>query len=136
LGGKLGSGGGDGGGGGDGLWGWVLKGEKGCVVGTGEGVEEWCEIEIWDLLPLKTSVVGGLRQMSVPGSAVMVNMSVGAMMKVMFKVMSEVMSEVMFEDRQFRSLEGVRDMSKMMEERVRGGTFYIENHPSHHIIWC
>jgi hypothetical protein len=35
---------------------------------------------------LKTSVVGGLRQMSVPGLAVMVNISVGAMMKVMFGV--------------------------------------------------
>jgi hypothetical protein len=113
-------------------WDRRWEGEKGCVVRAWVSLKEWCEIEIWDLLPLKTSVVGGLRQMSVPGSAVMVNMSVGAMMKVMFKVMSEVM----FEDRQFRSLEGVRDTSKMVEERVRGGAFYIENHPSHHLVWC
>jgi hypothetical protein len=62
-----------------------IEREKGCVVRAWESLKEWCEIEIWDLLPLKTSVVGGLRQMSVPGSAVMVNVSVGAMTKVMFQ---------------------------------------------------
>ena len=66
--------------------------------------ELWWEFEVWNLLPLKTSVVGGLRQISVPGPAVMVNVSVGAML------------ELLFEDRQFRSLEGLGDTGKMVQE--------------------
>ena len=43
--------------------------------------------------------------------------------------------ELLFEERQFRSLEGLRDTAKMVEERVRGGAFYIENRPSYHLVW-